>query len=82
MSSREREVALLAAEGKTNQEIATELFLSRRTVESHIASALRKLGVPSRKELRALADDGDGLAGLRARDGRDDRDGLTGLRDR
>ncbi|MFI7222856.1 ATP-binding protein [Nonomuraea angiospora] len=53
LSSREREVALLAAEGKTNQEIATELFLSRRTVESHVSSALRKLGLPSRRELRA-----------------------------
>ncbi|MBF8186825.1 AAA family ATPase [Nonomuraea sp. K274] len=54
LSSREREVALLAAEGKTNQEIATELFLSRRTVESHVSSALRKLGLLSRKELRGL----------------------------
>jgi DNA-binding NarL/FixJ family response regulator len=46
-------VAVLAAEGKTNQEIATELFLSRRTVESHVASVLRKLGCRSRRELRA-----------------------------
>ena len=53
-SSREQEVALLAAAGKTNQEIATELFLSRRTVESHVSSALRKLGLLSRKELRGL----------------------------
>ncbi|MEV0383407.1 AAA family ATPase [Nonomuraea sp. NPDC050643] len=51
LSSREREVARLAATGKTNQEIADELFLSRRTVESHVASALRKLGLPSRKDL-------------------------------
>jgi DNA-binding NarL/FixJ family response regulator len=55
LSSREREVALLAAEGKTNQEIAAELFLSRRTVESHVFSALRKLGLLSRKELREPA---------------------------
>ncbi|MFD0467981.1 response regulator transcription factor [Nonomuraea thailandensis] len=54
LSSREREVALLAAAGKTNQEIADALFLSRRTVESHIANALRKLGLASRKELRTF----------------------------
>ncbi|MEV0622969.1 AAA family ATPase [Nonomuraea sp. NPDC050404] len=54
LSSREREVALLAAAGKTNQEIADALFLSRRTVESHVASVLRKLGLPSRKELRTF----------------------------
>jgi DNA-binding NarL/FixJ family response regulator len=54
LSSREREVALRAADGKTNQEIAGELFLSRRTVESRVASVLRKLGCRSRKELRAM----------------------------
>ncbi|TYB69870.1 AAA family ATPase [Nonomuraea sp. PA05] len=54
LSSREREVALLAAAGRTNQEIADALFLSRRTVESHIANALRKLGLASRKELRTF----------------------------
>ncbi|MFI7610895.1 AAA family ATPase [Nonomuraea terrae] len=57
LSVREREVARLAATGKTNQEIADVLYLSRRTVESHVANALRKLGVPSRKELRGLPDD-------------------------
>ncbi|GII73051.1 LuxR family transcriptional regulator [Sphaerisporangium melleum] len=54
LTSREHEVALLAAAGKTNQEIAGELFLSRRTIESHISSVLRKLGYLSRKDLRAL----------------------------
>jgi DNA-binding CsgD family transcriptional regulator len=54
LSPREREVAQLAAEGRTNEEIAAHLFLSRRTVESHVSSALKKLGCRSRKELRAL----------------------------
>jgi DNA-binding CsgD family transcriptional regulator len=57
LSSREREVALLAAAGKTNQQIADALFLSRRTVESHIANALRKLGLASRRELRTFPAD-------------------------
>ncbi|MDI3419033.1 helix-turn-helix transcriptional regulator [Streptomyces luteolus] len=48
LSPREREVARLAADGLTNREIAAALFLSRRTVEEHIAKAVRKLGVASR----------------------------------
>ena len=51
LSSREREIALLAVAGRTNREIAADLFLSPRTVESHISSALRKLGCRSRGEL-------------------------------
>jgi DNA-binding CsgD family transcriptional regulator len=54
LSPREREVALLAAEGHTNQEIAERLYLSRRTVESHVASALRKLAASSRRDLARL----------------------------
>lgn len=54
LSAQERRVAALAAAGRTNQEIATELFLSRRTVESHVSSALRKLGCSSRKDLAAV----------------------------
>jgi DNA-binding CsgD family transcriptional regulator len=53
LSSREREVAQLAAAGKTNREIAADLFLSDRTVESHISSALRKLDCRSRRDLAA-----------------------------
>lgn len=51
LSSREREVADLAASGRTNREIAADLYLSPRTVESHISNALRKLGCQSRAEL-------------------------------
>jgi DNA-binding NarL/FixJ family response regulator len=53
LSRREREVARLAAVGRTNREIAADLFLSPRTVESHVSNALRKLGLTSRAELRA-----------------------------
>ncbi len=51
LSRREAEVAQLAATGRKNREIAEELCLSTRTVEVHVASALRKLGVDSRKAL-------------------------------
>lgn len=46
---------MLAAAGRTNQEIANDLFLSRRTVESHVSNALRKLGCRSRSELASHA---------------------------
>ncbi|MFB6517274.1 LuxR C-terminal-related transcriptional regulator [Streptomyces sp. NPDC056401] len=53
LSPREQEVAELAAQGMGNIEIADHLVLSRRTVEHHIANALRKLAVTSRTELAA-----------------------------
>jgi DNA-binding CsgD family transcriptional regulator len=51
LSPREREVAELAATGLTNREIATTLHLSPRTVEQHVARAMRKLGTQSRQDL-------------------------------
>lgn len=51
MSPREAEVAELAAAGLTNRQIAMTLHLSPRTVEQHIARAMRKLGVDSRQAL-------------------------------
>jgi DNA-binding CsgD family transcriptional regulator len=53
LSSQERRVAKLAATGVTNREIAEELHLSPRTVESHLSAVFRKLGVASRRELLA-----------------------------
>jgi DNA-binding NarL/FixJ family response regulator len=48
LSGREREVADLVALGHTNKEIAGELFLSEKTVESHMSRLFAKLGVSSR----------------------------------
>jgi ATP/maltotriose-dependent transcriptional regulator MalT len=51
LSPREAEVARLAATGVSNREIATQLFVSRRTVEKHLTAAMAKLGVTARTEL-------------------------------
>ncbi|WP_225918699.1 helix-turn-helix transcriptional regulator, partial [Actinocatenispora comari] len=50
----ERRVAELAARGLTNRQIATELFLSTRTVEFHLTNVYRKTGVPDRHRLAGL----------------------------
>lgn len=52
LSPREREVAELAASGQTNRDIAQVLYVSDRTVKFHLANAMRKLGVSSRRSLR------------------------------
>jgi len=51
LSTREREVALLAAEGHSSREIAERLFLSTRTVDNHLQRVYLKLGVTGRREL-------------------------------
>lgn len=54
LTAREREVAELVAEGLTNQAIAARLYLSRRTVETHISRVFRKTDVATRAGLAAL----------------------------
>ncbi len=54
LTAREREIAMMADEGLTNREIARRLFLSVRTVESHVYQARAKVGAASRKELGRL----------------------------
>jgi non-specific serine/threonine protein kinase len=51
LSAREREVAQLAAQGLTNREIAEKLIVSVRTVDAHMATIFRKLGIESRDQL-------------------------------
>ena len=53
LSSREREVVALVAAGRTNPAIAAELFLSVKTVETHLRNVFVKLGVASRAEVAA-----------------------------
>src|SRR6266702_3832991 len=57
LTPQEVQVARLAAGGQTNPEIGTQLFLSPRTVEWHLGKVFGKLGVSSRKELRAALSD-------------------------
>lgn len=51
LTTRERQIALLARDGLSNREIATEFTLSVRTVENHMSSLLHKLGFTSRQDL-------------------------------
>ncbi|NEB05152.1 AAA family ATPase [Streptomyces sp. SID13726] len=52
LTGSELRVAILAADGRTNTEIADLLHLARRTVETHLTSTYRKLGIRRRGELR------------------------------
>ena len=55
LTPREREVMRLIARGYTYREVATELFLSVKTVETHVSAVLRKLQVSDRHELARWA---------------------------
>lgn len=51
----ERQVTDLVAEGLTNPEIGTRLYISRRTVETHLSHVFAKIGVSSRAQVAAEA---------------------------
>ncbi|MFI7429896.1 response regulator [Micromonospora sp. NPDC049836] len=55
LSARELEVVRAIARGRTNQEIAAELFISLSTVKSHLSGILQKLGARNRVEIAAWA---------------------------
>jgi DNA-binding NarL/FixJ family response regulator len=51
LTTRERETLQLAAEGRTNSDIAAALYISPRTVETHRANVMRKLGLQNQADL-------------------------------
>jgi DNA-binding CsgD family transcriptional regulator len=53
LTTSELAVARMAAEGLTNPQIGDRLFISRRTVATHLASVFRKLGITNRVQLAA-----------------------------
>jgi DNA-binding CsgD family transcriptional regulator len=55
LTGTEREVVRLVTEGLTNRQVGERLFISRRTVETHVSHVFTKLDVHSRVELAALA---------------------------
>ena len=57
LTEREADVVLAVARGRTNQEIAEELFLSVATVKTHISHAMTKLDLANRTQLALLAHD-------------------------
>jgi DNA-binding CsgD family transcriptional regulator len=54
LTDRELQIAIAVSTGKTSADAATELFLSRRTVEHHLATVYRKLDIRNRTQLAAL----------------------------
>ncbi len=55
LTAREREVAMLIAQGKSNQTIADVLVVTKRTVETHIGNIMFKLGCTSRTQIAVWA---------------------------
>ena len=52
LTDRERDVAVLVAQGLSNPEVAEQLYISRKAVEYHLRNIYGKLAITSRRELR------------------------------
>jgi DNA-binding CsgD family transcriptional regulator len=69
LTAQQREIVTLASRGLTNSEIADRLFLSPRTVASHLYRSYPKLGIAGRHQLRDLLDQATALRGRRCQPG-------------
>ena len=57
LTPREQEISILVARGFTNRQIASELFISERTVDHHVSNILKKLDVGSRERVASRLGD-------------------------
>ena len=64
LTKRELQLAMLVFDRKTNPEIANELFLSQKTVETHLRNIFRKVGVSSRVELARAVERAQSTSGI------------------
>jgi DNA-binding NarL/FixJ family response regulator len=67
LTERELQVALLVVDRRTNPEIATELFLSQKTVETHLRNIFNKMGVATRTALARAVERTDRTTSARSR---------------
>ena len=63
LTGRERQIAQLAATGRASRDIAAQLSLSPRTVDTHLSRVYRKLNLPSRAALASLVASGPAAGG-------------------
>jgi len=70
LSRREREVAMLVAEGLTNRQVADRLFIAERTAEGHVEQIRNKLGFTSRSQIAAWVAAGAGAGPVHSLEGR------------